>query len=151
MIITTPLFGEIEIPKEKIIEFEAGIPAFHDQTQFIVIHDEDNDNSAFCWLQSIKDPELVFPIVDILSIMPQYSPAISETDLTSIGEYEKSDFFIYNIATIPDNVEDITVNLKAPVIINAKTQKGMQCVAQNEEYLVRHKIFGDIQKRKQVQ
>ena len=150
MIISTSLFGEIDVPKDKVIDFDTGIPAFPDQNQFVIVHDEDHDNSIFCWLQSVIDPELIFPIVDILSIMPQYSPVISEADLISIGEYEKSDFFVYNIANVPDNIEDITVNLKAPIIINAKEQKGMQCVAQNEDYQIRHKIFDDIKKRKQV-
>ena len=39
----------------------------------------------------------------------------------------------------------MTANLKAPIIINSQTKIGMQVIAQNEEYEVKHKIFNDLQ------
>ena len=148
MKISTSLFGEIEIQKDKVISFDNGIPAFPEETSFIILHDEEDENNILSWLQSTNDPQLTFAIIDILRVMPTYSPLISEEDLFSIGEYEKSDFFIYSIATVPDTVTDITVNLKGPIIINAKTCKGRQVIAENDDYPIRFNIFEAIQKRK---
>ena len=38
----------------------------------------------------------------------------------------------------------MTVNLKAPIVINTITKKGMQIIAENEEYEIRHNIFNDL-------
>lgn len=38
----------------------------------------------------------------------------------------------------------MTVNLKAPIVINTLTKKGMQVIAENEEYEIRHSVFKDL-------
>jgi len=148
MRINTALFGTVDIDEEKIINFESGIPAFPDEKRFYLIHDEDNQNSIFCWLQSVDSPSLVFTLVDILDLKPDYSPVIDEADLKSIGDYNEHDFFIYSIVKVPENIEDITANLKAPIIINAKTLKGRQTITSNEEYEIKCKIYDELKNRK---
>lgn len=147
MKISTALFGDIEIDENKVINFETGLPGFADETQFIILHDEENPDSPFCFLQSMNDTDIVFTLVDILRIKPNYAPAIHEEDLLSIGKYEESDFFVYCIATVSDNIEELTANLKAPVLINVATRQGRQGVASNEEYEIKHKIFDEIKNR----
>ena len=85
MTISTALFGDIEIDKSKVITFADGIPAFPDDTQFILIHDEEAESSIFSWLQSITDPEVMFVIADITSVIPDYAPSLSDAELASIS------------------------------------------------------------------
>ncbi|MCL1935394.1 MAG: flagellar assembly protein FliW [Defluviitaleaceae bacterium] len=150
MKLSTTFFGEIEIPDDKVITFDIGLPAFPDEKSFVIIHDEENEDSIFCWLQSTTTPVLVFPIMDTISVLSDYSPHIPEKELMDICEKEDDDLFIYNIATIKSTVTDITVNLKAPVIINLKTKKGRQFILEDDKYSIHHKVFEEIQKRKKV-
>ena len=146
MKISTALFGEIEIDASKIITFEDGIPAFPELKNFILLHDEESDNSIFSWLQSTTDPSMMFVIADISMVIPDYAPRLNEAELSSLGSEDFEHFILYTIATVEEDLAQTTVNLKAPVVININTQKGKQLVCDNEEYEIRYKIFGDNKK-----
>ena len=43
--------------------------------------------------------------------------------------------------TIPSNITEMTVNLNAPIIINADTGKAAQSVVENEGYDIKYPIY----------
>ncbi|MCL2851476.1 MAG: flagellar assembly protein FliW [Defluviitaleaceae bacterium] len=154
MKLNTRHFGEINIDESKIVVFEEGLPGFEDLTRFALFHDEsearnpeDSDaqeisaGGVFLWLQSIDDGETAFVLLNTFLFMPNYNPNLEEGALDSIGECDPDDLIIRNIAVIPDKLENMTVNLCAPVVINAATLKGKQVMVTNKEYHVRHRII----------
>lgn len=50
--------------------------------------------------------------------------------------------------TVPSDLTKMTCNLKAPIILNTDTMKGIQLIADNEDYLVRYPIYDLLQSRK---
>ena len=159
MKLDTRHFGEIDIDESKIILFEDGLPGFRHLKKFALFHDEsqtqNNDKEAsaagvFLWLQSLEDGDTAFVLLNTYMFMPDYAPDLEEGALDSLGECEPEDLIIRNIAVIPDKLENMTVNLCAPVIINAVTQKGKQTLATNKEYHVRHRIFQDARKAEAI-
>ena len=54
----TRLFGEIDIPDEKIITFEQGLMGFENCKKFTIIYDTSKgEESSISWLQSMDQPE----------------------------------------------------------------------------------------------
>lgn len=145
MKIKTKFFGEIQVDEDKIIKFEDGIPGFENLTKFLFMTDSDQ-NSPFCWIQSIEDVEIVFTLFDVFSILPNYNPSIEEAFLKSLGEFEDEDLLIYSIANIPNNVKEMTLNLKAPIIINLKTNKAKQIICANEDYDIKYYVYNEIKR-----
>ncbi|MDE6181659.1 MAG: flagellar assembly protein FliW, partial [Eubacteriales bacterium] len=95
MAIKTKFFGELEIDENKLIIFKEGIPGFENLTKFLFMTDND-ENSPFCWLQSIEDLDIVFTLFDIYRIMEEYDPKVFYEELiNTIGEFEKEDILIY--------------------------------------------------------
>ena len=43
--------------------------------------------------------------------------------------------------TVPEDIKKMSINLKAPIVINTPTMKGCQVVAENPEYEVKHMIY----------
>lgn len=150
MQIQSSIFGLIDVNEDKIITFDEGLPAFEDEKNFVLIHDEEFVDSIFCWLQSIIMPELTFSLLDIFALLPDYSPNIEQESLQKLGITEKDEFFVYTIATVPEDISNITVNLQGPIVINKNTLKGAQLIASNEEYTTKYKIFDELKERKQV-
>ncbi len=144
MKINTKHFGELEVDENKIISFEDGIPAFEDVRKFLLIQEEGEDK-LFYYLQCVDKPDLAFALIDILKVMPDYDPIVGEQEIYSLGEESVENIMSYNILTIPDNVENVTVNLKAPIVINHKTMKGRQMVANNFEYDVKSSILSRLE------
>ncbi len=149
MVIKTKNFGNIDINEENIYTFDCGIPAFEDLKKFTIIQQEDNSGikPLFCWLQSIEDPETSFVIMDVYDIIPDYNPLVYDSDLESIGEVKEDNLLIYNIVVIPQTVSKMSVNLKAPVVINLTTKKGKQMVVKNEDYSVKYYFYEELNKK----
>jgi len=140
MQLTTKHFGEVEYEARDIIVFEESLPGFTD-TRFILL--ADNPEDLFHWLQSTEDGELAFVLMDVKQVKPDYAPKIDPEALESI---EGGALVYYNVAVVPEDLQEMRVNLKAPIIINKARRLGKQVIAENEEYGVRHYIFQEIQK-----
>jgi len=139
MKLETRNFGEIEIFEEDVINFREGLPGFPKDKQYVILSDE---NSPVSFLQSVDGGDVSFVVVDMLAFMPDYNPRVDESFLEDLGVYNPANFEIYNIATIFDNLKDSTVNLKAPIVVNAMDKIGKQVVCDNEEYSVKAALFG---------
>lgn len=150
MKIATKIFGNIDISDDKIIEFPKGIIGFENCNHFVLMHgDEEGREHLIKWLQSVEDGDLAFPVIDPLKINENYNPVVEEELLKEIGTFEPDDLFVLTVATVPKDVEKMTVNLKAPVIINTATMKGIQLIVDNEEYSVRQSVYNLIKARKE--
>lgn len=145
----TRLFGEIDIFDDKIIVFEQGIIGFYDMKHFTLIHDaEKEDETAIMWLQSMDEPEFALPVLVPTDIMVDYNPTVNEAYLEQLGEMASEDIYLLVTVTVPANIEDIAVNLKAPIVINMATNKACQLITE-DEYSVKYKIYDILKNGKQ--
>lgn len=142
MRVDTKYFGEIEIGDEKIIHFDNGILGFEDYKDYTILYDIEADGkSFFSWLQSVDEKMLSFPIVNPLKVDENYNPTVNDEMLKPIGIYSDEDIAIFLLATIPQDVKEASVNMRAPLIINASTRKGIQLILDGQEYEIRHKLI----------
>lgn len=146
MIIKTRFFGDVELDESKVITFDDGIPGFFDLKKFLLMTDED-EKSPFCWLQSIEEMNIVFTLFDVYSIIPNYNPIVSEEMLKDIGEFKDEDILIYTIANIPEDLKEISINLKAPIIINMHNNKAKQIILENQDYQIRTYIYDKLKNK----
>lgn len=141
MKVKTELFGEI-IVEDKIIDFEDGIIGFNELKKFTLITDEDNsDSKKIFWLQSLDDGAFAMPIVDPFAIFDEYNPVVEDDWFHSLGEYEEEDLLVFLVMTVPENVEKMTVNQKAPIIINTNTGKACQIIVNGDEYKIHCPVY----------
>lgn len=147
MIINTRLFGEVTVNDETKITFPGGIIGFPDLQQFILIHDEENKDGGIRWLQSVEEPNFAMPVVDPLVVCEDYNPGVDESFLGKIGETKEEDLLVLNTITVPSDVTKMTVNLKAPFIINSASRKACQVIVEN--YDVKFPVYEILKARKE--
>lgn len=140
MKLNTKHFGEIEINEDGIIIFEDGIPGFRDVKKYVIIQNP-NPELPFNWLQGVDKTDIAFVIVNPFLFKEDYQFDISQNTIDELEIDSINDVFILCIVTIPENLSDTTMNLKAPVIINTKIKKGKQIVLETDKYEVKYKIF----------
>ncbi len=142
----TKHFGEIDYDHTKVISFDESIPGFEGLHRFILFtNKEEDENNPFCWLQSIEDGDVVFALMNVYSIMPDYNPLVEDNEIESLGSFSAGDLEIYNIVVIPEDIKELRVNLKAPIVINLKNKRAKQVILTNEEYGIRFNIFKELQ------
>ncbi len=143
MLIKSRLFGEISVEDDKVITFEKGIIGFEEFKSYAIVYDsEKKDNVGIMWLQSTQEPQLAFPVMDPLLVDTQYNPVIEDEQLKIIGEnLQTESIYVLSILTVPSDISKMTINLKAPLLINTESKKGCQIIVGNDEYEVRHEIY----------
>lgn len=137
----TRLFGEIEIEDGKIITLKDGIIGFPDLQHFALIFDEEKkDKGHVKWLQSMDDPTFALPVMNPLDVIPEYQPVVSEESLEPLGEMPADSTFLLVTITVPKDITQMSVNLKAPFVINMENLKGAQIIIE-DDYPVKYKIY----------
>ena len=142
MEITTRVFGKIEIDDNKIIHFPSGIIGFPDMTDFALIHDSEKESvCAVRWLQSMQEPEFAMPVMDPLVVVPDYNPEVEDELLKPIGELNPESILVLVTMTVPKVIKNMTINLQAPIVINADEKKACQIIVDTDKYPVRFPIY----------
>ena len=138
--ITTKLFGEIGVDEEKVIKFVSGIVGFPDLTDFLLIHDSEG-NGNIQWLQSVQEPAFAMPVMNPLLVKDDFNPVIEDELLKPLGLKSPEDFFVLVTVTVPKEIEKMSVNLMAPIIICGETRKANQIIVDQEGYIVKYPIY----------
>lgn len=142
MRIDTKYFGTIDIGEEKIIHFDNGLLGFEDYKDYTILYDIDEEEKPFfSWLQSVDEKGLAFPVVNPLSVDENYNPTVEDELLEPLGDITGENMLVLLLATIPKDVKEASVNMRAPLVINSDNRKGMQIIVENKEYEIKHKII----------
>ncbi len=141
MIITTKLFGEIEVAENKIIFFSSGIVGFPELERFLLIHDAENEKSSISWLQSLDEPAFAMPVIDPLLLIEDYNPMVEHEMLEPLGDMKPEDMLVLATITVPSDLTKMTANFKAPIIINAGSNRACQLIIEDDRYEIKHPIY----------
>jgi len=151
MRINTKVFGEVEIDDEKIITFEKGIVGFPDLTQFALMHDaERGSDSSVRWLQSLQEPAFAMPVMDPLLVVPDYNPIVEDELLKPLGDLSPDQMLVLVTLTVPAEIEKMSVNLRAPIVVQTESRKACQVIVDEDKYLVKYPIFDILQAAKKA-
>jgi flagellar assembly factor FliW len=134
--IVTTRFGEIDIDEAKVIDMRGGILGFEHLKKY-VLHMRD-DNNPFWWFQSLDDGAIAFVVINPYSAKADYEPMISDNDVKLLEIEEAEDVVLLAILTIRQNPFSVSVNLRAPLVINAKKKIAKQIVLEDVTYPVQY-------------
>ena len=149
MQLKTKHFGVIDIEENRIISFPWGLPGFENVKNYIMISNDD-ENSPFKWMQSVDESGLAFAVVDPFVIKKDYDININDEIAGMLKLENPEDALVYSIVVVPDDITKMTMNLKAPVIINTVKKVGSQIVLDTDRYGVRHYILEELQRQEVV-
>lgn len=148
MTIQTQLFGAITVDENKIITFSDGIIGFPGLKKFIFIKDEEEaDSKRVFWLQSMDDTDFAMPLVDPFAIFDEYNPVVEDEWFRALGDHTEEDLLVFLTMAVPEDVTKMTVNQRAPIIVNMNTSKAIQIIIDGEEYQIHCPVY-DILKSK---
>ena len=142
MQIDTLRFGMVEVDPEKVIEFADGIPGLEQYRKYALLQFE--ESYPIVWLQSMDDTGICLPVLDTFSVLPDYVFDIDDVDVKTLELNSPEELHVVSVVVIPEDVQGMTVNLAAPIIINTITGQARQIVLSGSEYNVRAPVFQQI-------
>ncbi len=115
-----------------LLSFPKGLVGFPALTRFRLY--EPSDGYPLKFLQSEDDPKISFVCMDPAGIKPDYAFGLSDEDAALLALEAPGDAFILSLVVIPEDPRRMTVNLAGPLVVNAKSRKGVQVVLSAEDF-----------------
>ncbi len=125
----------MDIEEENILHFDKGLPGLEEDRRFALLSNE--ESRPISWLQSLDHREISLPVIDPFKLCPDYSFDISTDDVVSLQIEQVRDVYVLCVLVIPSNIETMTINLSAPIIINVKNKKCSQIILDDRKYRMR--------------
>jgi flagellar assembly factor FliW len=130
-------FGDLNVPEDAVLIFPRGLIGFPDYHRFVLIQHTDK----FSWLQSVDDPGLAFLVVDSVEFGESYCrriiPSPSDESIIPPGE----EWACLVIVTIRSDPLLSTANVRAPLLVNGNTRRGVQIIIDDPVLSTRHLLF----------
>lgn len=135
MIVQSDRFGSIDVDAQDILSFSRGIIGFADETEFVLVRT--NNSTAVGWLQSVATPRMALPVVSAHVLLPKYPDVDIESYAEAAGLGQNlDDFAVLVVLNAPPGIP-ATVNLVAPIIVNAVTRRGAQLLLEGSRFTTR--------------
>lgn len=135
MKINSPRFGSIEIEPSRVIEFPSGLAGFEDCRRFTLFHPE-GENPRYFILQSLDDEAVAFHISDPSAFGFNYEIKLSDEEAAALGLADPADAVVVVLLSKDEGSAPVRANLKAPLVINLQSRRGLQHVFSGLQYNV---------------
>ncbi len=124
MKIHTTRFASIEIEPDDILFFRNGLIGFEDCRHWVLL--ADSDNSSVAWLQSMQHSDIALPVVSPRRFVSGYQVRLEpkDVDLLQLTTVEQA----FVLAVVSRDDETLTLNLRAPLVVNLDRRIGGQVV-----------------------
>ena len=130
--------GEQVVLKTGSIVFGKGLPGFEGLNKFEL---ESMEQVGFFNLSSSEEKDINLLLVDPYMYFPNYEVEIEDSVMERLNIKDANDVLILNIVTLSNDVEKVTINLRAPLIININSGDSEQIILNREDYLIRQSLI----------
>ena len=135
MKINTSRFGPLEIDAVDVILFPQGLLGLEECRRWVLLADASNANVA--WMQSVERPEVALATVSPRRFVPSFRMRVARRELALL---ELADLASAKVLVVVGKRDQaVTLNLKAPLVINIERSLGRQVIT-NGDLPIRHHL-----------
>lgn len=120
------------------ILFEKGIPGFEDYKYFNI--NVIKDNEKFYSIVSKEDDNIGFISISPFEVKKDYEIDLDDEFVNELDIKSEKDVLVLCLITLGKTLKDSTANLKAPIIINIKNNRGRQLILQDDKYKIKESL-----------
>lgn len=137
MEIRTTRFGLVDYRPEDVLLFEEGLLGLAEYREWVLLADAQND--AVAWIQSLDHPAIALAVVSPRRFVPGYQMRVARRELEPL-ELDTSGA-AQVLVIVSKTGHSVTLNLKAPLVINPERRVGRQVIT-NGELPVQYEVRG---------
>ena len=133
MDVLTTRFGTLSVETQDELIFESGLIGLEHCRRWVVL--TDTKNPTLGWLQSIDEGHIALGVVSPRRFVPDYQLRVDRSDLHSLELSSARDAEVVVIASRQGSGPQqggLTLNLRAPLVINVERRRGCQVIAKDD-------------------
>jgi flagellar assembly factor FliW len=127
--INTTRFGRLNVDSSELLSFPLGVMGLEDCQEWTLLADAEND--AVGWLQSTTRCDVALAVVSPRRFVAGYQARISRSELAPLDLDDVRQAQV--LVVVGKNERGITLNLKAPLVINLQRRRGRQIVVNGDQ------------------
>ncbi len=135
MNINSQRFGSLDVEEAELLTFPAGVIGFPTEQRFTLVPHQGSGYIA--WLQSVTTAELAFPVVSAHAFGDKYPdvPVSAAAEEAGVSGPEEALAVMVVLCALVG--QPATVNLLAPIVVNAATRMGAQVILEGTRFSTR--------------
>jgi len=119
-----------------VLHFDEGLPGFPDAHRFTLVPiGADSDGGLFRMM--CLDADVQFVVAAPPVFLPDYAPEIDDDAADRLGLATTDDAITLLVVTLADPLDQSTVNLLAPIVVNVRTREAAQFVLRSDVLPIR--------------
>lgn len=122
-----------------VLHFATGLPGFPDAHRFTLVPIGDADGGLFRLI--CLDADVQFVVAAPPVFFPDYAPEIDDEVAERLELADAEDAITLLVVTLADQLEQSTVNLLAPVVVNVRTREAAQVVLRSDVLPIRQLLL----------
>jgi flagellar assembly factor FliW len=142
MMIHSTRFGTFEVGDDAVLTFPDGVPGLPGEQYVLVARDE---NSPFYWLHSVEHADVALPVTNPWLFFPEYDVRVPDEDARRVALAAPENAQILCVVRATEKLEDFTINLAGPIVVNTSGKLGRQILNDAGGYSVRHPLFSEVE------
>jgi len=136
-VIHTTRFGAVEVLPDDVLHFPEGLLGLAECRDWVLLTDLAND--AVVWMQSLERPEIALALVSPRRFVPGFQMRVARRELESLALEEVRTAQV--LVIVSKTGRAVTLNLKAPLVINLERHLGRQVIT-NGELPTQYEVHG---------
>jgi len=121
-----------------VLTFDGGVPGLTGARQFVLR--DLTDDGMFQEFVSVDQPGLALVAASPWTFFPDYTPQLPEADRDALDVEQEQDVVVF--CSVLVDGEGLSMNLRAPFVVNRRTCAGRQVVL-DEELPMRARLLAD--------
>ncbi|MFH1278767.1 MAG: flagellar assembly protein FliW [Candidatus Eisenbacteria bacterium] len=99
------------------------------------------EENPFHLLQSEERDQIRFSLLEPMVILPDYEVRLAPDLLEELEIEDRAHARVFVVATVPDDPREITVDFRAPLLVNIESGVGAQVILEDERLSVRASLL----------
>jgi flagellar assembly factor FliW len=131
MQIQSSRFGILDVSYSDMLFMPQGLIGFETCRHWVLLANEDNEEVA--WLQSVALADVALPVISPRRFLPNYKLQVHRRDLEMLQIHQRDKVFVLTV--VSRSSDNLTTNLKSPIVLNATQRLAIQVVVTDEQPL----------------
>lgn len=125
--------------EDVILTFPQGLVGFPEAKAFRLF--EPSDGYPLKFLQSVASPDISFTCMDAAAVKLDYEVPLDEPAAQALALEDPQDALVLLLVVVPEDPNQMTANLAAPLVINTRTREGAQIILDSREFPLKYPVF----------
>lgn len=146
MQIQSSRFGTLDVHYSDMLFMPQGLIGFESCRHWVLLANEETEEVA--WLQSVALADVALPVISPRRFLANYKLHVHRRDLGTLQIHNRDKIFVLTV--VSRTGDNLTTNLKSPIILNATQRLAIQVVVTDDQPLAHPLAFVDSHRMRAV-